>query len=119
MATVKLNPPARSDGANATKRRSGVATLAVHTSLESCDVLDYQEFALGAVKVPASVTSLTAYGAETADGSFVLIDDVGTNGTFTVVASKWVALPAGLAAYPFLKFVSAGATGNAVVVGKT
>ena len=121
MATKTIDAPARSDGAAPYKRRYGVATtVAVHATLGSCDVLDARDYRDIAVKPPASVTALAVYASETADGTFVLVDNIGTAGDVTVTASKWNTLDtAKIGPYGFLKFQSTGANGNMSVVGKT
>jgi hypothetical protein len=78
-----------------------------------------RELADAAVKPPTGVTSLTFYGCETESGTFVLIDDVGTAGVVTVTADKWQKFPDKIFPHGFIKMVSAGANGNAVIVGKT
>lgn len=117
MATVVMNPPTGADSASATKRRGSVASLAIHTSLGSCDVLNMSGITDIAVKPPAGVTAVTVYAAETADGTFVLVDTAGTNGVIAVVASKWNVL-AGLAPFAFIKLLATGATGTCAVIGK-
>lgn len=120
MATVAPTPPTGSDPADATKRRYGTTTLTIHATLGTADVLDCREFRDIAIKPPASVTAIDIYGAETAAGTFVLIDNIGTNGQMAVVASKWNVLDtAKIAPFGFLKFVSTGANGSAAIVAKT
>lgn len=120
MATVILAPPSGSDAASATKRNFRTGTAAIHATLGSADVLDVREIKELAIKPPASVTAVDVYGCETASGTFVLIDSIGTNGVVSVVASKWNTFDvAKLGPYGFLKFVSTGANGNAVFCGKS
>jgi hypothetical protein len=101
--------------------RKGVAsTVAVHTTQGSCDVLDFRGFKHLSVKPPASVTSLTVYGSQTEDGTYVLLNDLGTNGVVTLTASVWTSLDwTKIASHSFLQFKSAGATGNMVCVACT
>jgi hypothetical protein len=98
-----------------------VATsVAVHTTQSSCDVLDVRGIRYMQVKPPAGVTSLTFYGSETETGTFVLIDSLGTNGVVTTTASVWNLIDhTKLAAHSWIQMKSAGATGNAAVVGST
>lgn len=96
-----------------------IDAVAVNTTQANCDILDIRGIGTAlAVKPPGSVTSLTFYGAEKSDGTFVLIDDAGTNGVVTVTASRWKLVPAAVLAHGFIQMQSAGANGNCVVVGK-
>lgn len=101
--------------------RKGVAsTYATNTTQGSCDVLDFRGFKQLSVKPPASVTSLTFYGSETEGGTYVLINDLGTNGVVTVTASVWTAIDTTkIAQHSFLQMKSAGANGNVVCVAST
>lgn len=121
MATVILNPPANSDGANATKRRFVTGSGTVHATLGTCDIIDVREIGeYLAVKPPAGCTGLSVYAAETAADTFVLVDSIGTNGAVTVVASKWNVFDiTKIGPFGFLKFVAAGANGTAIFCGKT
>lgn len=98
-----------------------VATaVAVHTSQGSCDTLDVRGTTYLSVKPPTSVTSLTFYGSPTRGGTYVLIDDLGTNGVVTCTANVWKSIDhTKLAAIPFIQMKSAGSTGNAIVVAKS
>lgn len=120
MATKILNPPNGSSGADAIKRRYGTAAdVVVDTTLATCEPVDVRDYRELAVKPSASITSLGVYAAETADGAFVLVDNIGTNGAVTVVASKWNTLDtAKIGPYGFLKFVP-NTNGTVQVVGKT
>lgn len=106
-------------GLGVIKKRQASVSIAVNSSIGSCDVLDCRQYSSLAIKPPTGCTGLTAYASESAAGTFVLVNDVGTNGAFNVTASVFQLLDAKLAPYGFLKFVAAGANGNAVVVGKT
>lgn len=121
MATKTLDQPANSGpGASATKRRYGYGTVAVHTTLASCDVIDIRDYRDIGVKPPTGVTALVVYAAETVDGTFVLVDNIGTNGSVTMTAERWFTLDTTkIGPYGFIKLQSAGATGNAAVAGKT
>ncbi len=73
--------------------RKGVATTVAMSSTQTeCDKLDIRGFKYLAVKPPASVTTLTFYGAETSAGSYVLINDLGTAGVVTLTASRWTTI---------------------------
>lgn len=120
MATKALAAPSGSQSAESIKRRYGtVAGVVVDTTLADCDVLDIREFEAVAVKPSAGITSLSVYASETAGGTFVLVDSIGTNGAVTVVASKWNVLDVTkIAPFGFVKFVP-NADGTVEVVGKT
>lgn len=121
MATVTINPPLGSDGAAPIKRRYGVGSASVQTSgIADCDAIDVRDYRDIAVKPPAAVTALTVYTAETADGTYVLVDSIGTNGVVTVVASKWNTLDtAKIGPFGFIKLLPTGGSGTASIVGKT
>jgi len=102
-------------------RKSGQCTLAIHTSIGSCDVLMFSSWAGGSILVPASVTALTWHGSYDGTTFNAIYDDAATAAavTQTVTASTWVPIPDACFAFPFLKCVSAGSTGTATVVCKT
>lgn len=102
-------------------RKCGQCTLAVHTSIGSCDVLMFSGWAGGSIKVPASVTALTWHGSEDGTTFVAIYDNAATAAavTQTVTASTWVPIPDACFAFPFLKAVSTGATGTATVVCKS
>lgn len=121
MATRTIDPLSGSDGASPTKRRYGAINVAatVDTTLGNCDVIDIREMHDIAVKPSAGITTLTVYASETAAGTFVIIDSIGTNGAVTVVASKWNTLDiTKIGPYGFLKMVP-NTNGTVSVVGKT
>lgn len=120
MATVVVNPGANSLGASPVKRRWGTVSAAVNSALGSCDVIDIRDYREIAVKPPAGVTALAVYSSESENGTYVLVDNIGTNGVVTVVADKWNVLDtAKICALGFIKLVSTGANGSAVIQGKT
>ena len=120
MATVIISPPANSMSASPIKRRWGQVSAAVNTVLANCDVIDVRDFRDIAVKPPVSVTSLTVYSSETENGTYVIVNDIGTAGVVTVVADKWNVLDTTkIGPFGFIKLLSAGASGSAVVQGKT
>lgn len=116
-----LNPPANSDGATAQKRRYGAQSVTTHTAdLGECDSLDIRDYESIAVKPPATATTITVHASETAAGTYVLVDSIGTNGVITLPASKWTALDVTkIAPFGFLKFFSNNTPGAMAVVGKT
>lgn len=118
MATKAINPASGSTSADIIKRRYGTATVAVHATLGNCDILDCRDYSEIAIKPPASVTGISVYAAESEAGTFVLVDNIGTNGAITLPASKFTVIQLA-GPFGFLKFVSAGANGDAIVVGKT
>lgn len=101
--------------------KKGVASaIAVSSTQSECDTLDITAFKFIAVKPPASVTSLTFYGCDTSGGTFVLINDLGTNGAVTVVASVYQSIDyTKLAPYRFIQMKSNQTVANAVVVAST
>lgn len=120
MATVAINPTAGSTGAETIKRRYGTASIAVNSALGSCDILDARDYSELAIQPPAGVTAVAVYAAESATGTFVLVDNIGTNGSVTLPASKWTTLDTTkIGPFGYLKFVSTGANGTAIVAGKT
>lgn len=119
MAVRKINPVSGSDAASATKRRGGTATLAIHTLIANCDVLDMNDYAQVAIRPPTGVVELTIYASVTSDGTFELVEDAGTAGVITVVAAQWQLLPPEIAPYPFIKLVATANTGNATIAGKS
>lgn len=120
MATKIINPPAASQAAEVTKPRYGTTTFHCDTTLADCDVLDIREWRDIAIKPVAAVTAVAVYAAETADGTFVLVDNIGTAGSVTVTASKWNVLDiTKIAPFGFVKLVPTGAEGTFAVVGKT
>ena len=121
MSTIIVSPPAESVGADAIKHRVGVGSaIAVHDSLiASCDVADIGDYTQIGVKPSANITTLTFHAAETAGGTYVLIDSIGTAGVVTVVASKWNTLdPAKIGPYRFIKALG-NVAGTIVIIGKT
>lgn len=102
-------------------RRCGQCTLAVHTSIGSCDVLMFSGWAGGSILVPASVTALTWHGSHDGTTFSAIYDSAATSAavTQTVTASTWVPIPSDCFAFPFLKAVSTGSTGTATVVCKS
>lgn len=102
-------------------RMCGQCSLAIHTSIGSCDVLMFSGWAGGSILVPASVTGLTWHGSHDGTTFSAIYDDAATAAavTQTVTASTWVPIPNACFAFPFLKCVSAGSTGTATVVCKS
>lgn len=98
---------------------AAVITLAVDSTQTNDDVLDLRGVRTLAVKPSASVTTLTCYGCDTNNGTFVLIDSLGTNGVVTVVASKWnVFDPTKIGPIHFIQMKSDQAGATAVVMAK-
>jgi hypothetical protein len=94
-------------------------TLSVDSTQSNDDVLDIRGIRTLAVKPSASVTSLTFYGCDTNNGTFVLINDLGSSGVVTVAASKWNIITAtALAPHAFIQMKSDQASATAVVVAK-
>ncbi len=121
MATVAFDTTITPANLGAPRKATQVTTLvAVNSNQTLCDVLDFRGFRFIAVKPPAGVTSLTFYSSQTVGGTFVLIDDIGTNGALTVTASVWNNVdPTKIAPHQFIQMKSAGANGNAVCVASS
>lgn len=102
-------------------RAVGTCSIAIHTSINSCDTLMFSGWAGGSIKVPASVTALTWHGSEDGATFVAIYDDAATAAAATqsVTASTWVPIPNACFAFPFLKCVSTSATGTAAVVCKS
>jgi hypothetical protein len=102
-------------------RAAGTCSLAIHTSIGSCDVLMFSGWAGGAILVPASVTNLTWHGSADGSNFYAIYDTAATAAAVTqgVTASTWVPIPDACFAFPSLKVVSTGATGTATVVCKS
>ena len=117
MATKVIVP---SSATNLQGRRYGTTTIACHASdLASCDVLDIRDYKDIAIKLPASATTFTVHASETEGGTYVLVDNIGTNGVVTAPASKWTALDiTKIGPFGFLKIFTSTA-GTAAVVGKS
>lgn len=119
MALVSPNTLCTKGGMIA--RACGTCSLAVHTSIGSCDVLMFSGWSGGSVLVPASVTALTWHGSHDGTTFAAIYDNAATAvaATQTVTASTWVPIPDACFAFPFLKAVSTSATGTATVVCKS
>lgn len=120
MATKIINPPSGSQAAEAVKSRYGVASaVALDTVLADCDVVDIREWRDIAIKPSVNVTTVTVHASETEDGTYVIVDNIGTNGAVTVVASKWTTLDiTKIAPFGFIKLLG-NVDGTASLVGKT
>lgn len=121
MATKTIDPVIGSDSAHATKKRWGLATaVAVTSAIGTCDAIDVRDYRDLAVKPSAGVTALSVYASETVGGTYVLVDSIGTNGSVTVVASKWNVLDTTkIAPFGWIKLLAAGADGTVSITGKT
>lgn len=101
--------------------RKGLATGVIVNSTQSeDDKLDFTGFRSLAVKPSASVTSLTFYGSETIDGTYVLITSLGTAGVVTVTASVWNVIDATKTApFCFIQMKSDQSAATASVLAST
>jgi hypothetical protein len=113
-----LSEPKANSETQSILRRWFTGTMTIDTTLGDSDILETRMFSAVAIKPPAAVTAVTVYSSETADGTFVLVNDAGTNGVVTVVAAVWTSLPAACLAHGFLKFVPTGGEGTASIVAK-
>ncbi len=95
-------------------------TLSVDSTQTNCDVLDIRGIRTLAIKPSASVTSLTFYGCDTNNGTFVLINDLGTAGALTVTASVWnIVTRTAFEPHHFIQMKSNQASATAIVVAKS
>jgi hypothetical protein len=119
-ANKKLDAESGTQGADVIKRRWGILTgVVVDTTLGNCDSVDIRDFEQIAVKPTTSITSLSVYASETAGGTYVLVDSIGTNGAVTVVASKWNTFdPTKIGPYGYIKLVP-NTNGTVSICGKT
>lgn len=101
--------------------RKGTATgIFVSSTLSECDYLDISGFRTLAVKPPASVTAITVYASETANGTYVIVDSLGSSGVITVVASKWNVIdPTKIAPFSFVQLLSNQTVATASVQAST
>lgn len=101
-------------------KKSIASTVQVSSTQSECDMLDIRQIKFLAVKPPASVTALTVYGCQTVNGTYVLINDLGSSGVVTVVASVWTSLDyTKLAPHQFIQMKSDQTAANAVCVAST
>ncbi len=114
MATVI--PTSQVLAAESIKRRRALASVAINTSLESCDVIDVQAIAGGSIKVPASVTGLVFYGMEDASdaspGAIRVADSLASG----LTAGEWVDFPPEVFPHGFIKIQSVGANSSAAKI---
>jgi hypothetical protein len=100
---------------------AGARTLSLTTSLATTPVIGYENWAGGSIVIPngSSITTLTWYGAPTADGTFVAAQDsTGAAVTQTVAAAKAYPIPDALFGYAALKVV-ADAAGTVIACLKS
>lgn len=119
MALVSPNTLCTKGGMIA--RAAGICSIAVNATIGSADVLMFSGWAGGSVLVPASVTNFTWHGSHDGITFYPVYDNAATSAavTQTVTASTWAPIPDACYAFPFLKIVSTGANGTAVVVCKS
>lgn len=98
-----------------------LAAIVINSTQASCDVVDIRgikTMSVNPVSGGAAITTLTFYGCDTNNGTFVLINDLGTNGVVNVVDSKWQAIDTTkLAPHAFIQ-MKPDTTGTATIVGK-
>ena len=121
MATVAPDTCSSPSSPFSPKKGASVTTLvAVNTNQTLCDVLDFRGWKFLAVKPPTGATALTFYSSATPGGTFVLIDDLGTNGAVTLTADVWASIDyTKLAPHHFIQMKSTTASGNAVCLLST
>lgn len=102
------------------RRMGATASVAIHATIGSADAIDMRNWAHGAILIPASVTSVTFWGCDTADGTpKAIYNDAGTAATITTTADRWYTFPESVFPHNFVKIVSAGANGTATCVFKS
>lgn len=94
-------------------RRSRVSAPVIHTTLGTCTAIELRNASGAAVLIPTGITEITYYACDTVDGTFAIVNNVGTAGVDAVAADKWHVLPAELFPLPFLKIKSTSGTGTA------
>lgn len=98
--------------------QASITGITVDTTLGNCDVLDIRGVRSLSVKPSAGITGLTFYGCDTSTGTFTIINDVGSSGALTVVASVWTVVTAtAIAPHLFIRMVP-NTNGTVVVVAK-
>ncbi|HUT60708.1 MAG TPA: hypothetical protein VNA25_22920 [Phycisphaerae bacterium] len=103
--------------------RSFAQSVAVTTALGTTAAFRFTDMVSGRILLPdGENTSLTFYECDTIDGTYVLCDDVGTNGVVAVVTAavtpKSYVIPTALAGSRFIKIVANVADVTATVVTK-
>jgi hypothetical protein len=98
--------------------------VALTTSLATTGAFRYTDMVAGRIVLPSVAnTSLTFYECDTINGTYVLCDDVGTNGVLTVptaaAAGKAVGIPTVLLGSAFIKMVANVGAVTATVITKT
>lgn len=119
MSTKRIGSSGMNDGL---ARKWGKVSLAIHASIDSCDVLDIRMMADCLIKIPTGVTSLTFYACDEEGGTFTYIKDYEGNAALVDTTGddgKWVQFPPYVFAAGFVKIISAGANGTATVQGKS
>lgn len=104
--------------------RSYTQSVAVTTSLSTTGLFLFTDKVCGRIILSSIAnTSLTFYECDTRDGTYVLCDDVGTNGVLTVpsaaAAGQSVAIPTVLTGSRFLKMVANVGAVTVKVITKT
>lgn len=95
-------------------------TLSIDSTQTNCDVVDVRGIRYLAIKPSASVTQVSFYACDTSTGTFVLVDNIGTNGVVSITASKWTTFDwTKIAPLRFIQMKSDQAGATAVVVGKS
>ncbi len=118
--TKKAFSVCNSPSSPSSPKKGTLTSVAVSSTLSECDYIDISGFRFVAIKPPASVTAITVYAAETIDGTFVIVDTLGTSGAITVVASKWNVIDtAKLSPFSFVQFLSNQTVANASLVAST
>ena len=99
-------------------RQYRIETISVTNDIDTCTAIDMRNASGMGVLVPSGVTSLAYYACATVGGTYVLIDNLGSNGVSTVAASKWFTVPADIFPYPFVKLKANAAGGSTSIAVK-
>jgi len=101
-------------------RKWGTVSLAINSTIGSCDVLDVRSGADCLIEIPTGVTSITFWACDTEGGTYrAVYDHEGNAATIATTADRWYSFPPSCFAAGFVKIVSAGANGTAKVQGKS
>ena len=101
------------------ERKKLVFTGTIHSTLANCTVIDMNDYSGLSFLVPSGVTQVTYYASAASDGSFGVVDNIGTAGAETVTADNWHVVPAEVFSLPFVKIrVTTGTGGSTSIAVK-
>jgi len=104
--------------------RSHAISVAMTQVVATTEAFRYTDMVSGRIMLLTGAnTTLTFYECDTVDGTYILCDDVGTNGVVTVttaaVAGNSVVMPTALAGSRFIKIIGNVADVTIKVIVKT